>query len=318
VRRWLDGVEKKPRSPDAKKPGNRPLAAERCVCEASRFARVSQDRRGQSERFAYLEKEGRTVNRISPRRQLATDTDNFLMTECIQSLWIGRKLSVMEQLSIASFLIQGHAYHLYVYDEVENAPKGAVLKAANEVLPDSMIFRYTKYPSHAGFSNFFRYKLLLEKGGWWVDTDVVCLKPFLFEEPYVFASERADGCEVPTTAVIKAPPASEIMAFNWQVCSSCADPSGAVWGEHGPKLMAKAIAKFKLQPFIKSAPVFCPLAYDEWEALLLPGDLARFGQNSHALHLWNEMWRRSDRDKEASYAADCLYERLKATFLLRC
>jgi mannosyltransferase OCH1-like enzyme len=240
------------------------------------------------------------------------------MSESVQALWIGKRLSVMEQLSIASFLITGHAYHLYVYDEVENAPEGTVLKAADEILPESMIFQYTKYPSHAGFSNFFRYKLLLEKGGWWVDTDVACLKPFNFEEPYVFASERANGREVPTTAVIKAPPASEIMAFNWHMCSSCADPAGAVWGEHGPKLMVKAIAKFKLQPFIKGARVFCPLAYDEWEKLLCSENARSVDENTHGIHLWNEMWRRNGRDKEASYAPDCLYERLKAAFLLRC
>ena len=84
--------------------------------------------------------------------------------------WIGRKLSVMERLSIASFLTNGHEYHLYVYNEIENAPEGTVLKAANEILPESMICQYKEYPSHAGFSNFFRYKLLLEEGGWSVST----------------------------------------------------------------------------------------------------------------------------------------------------
>jgi mannosyltransferase OCH1-like enzyme len=240
------------------------------------------------------------------------------MIESVQALWIGKRLSAMERLSIASFLNRGHTYHLYVYDEVENAPEGTVQKAADEILSESMIFQYTKYPSHAGFSNFFRYKLLLEKGGWWVDTDVVCLKPFNFEEPYVFASERVEGHEVPTTAVIKAPPASEIMAFNWHICSSCADPAGSVWGEHGPKLMVKAIAKFKLEPFIKGAHLFCPLAYDEWENLLSSEDAKAVDENTYGIHLWNEMWRRSGRDKEASYAPDCLYEQLKATVLSRC
>jgi Glycosyltransferase sugar-binding region containing DXD motif/Alpha 1,4-glycosyltransferase conserved region len=233
------------------------------------------------------------------------------MTECIQSLWIGRKLSAMERLSISSFLANGHEYHLYVYGEMVNAPPGTVLKVADDILPESMIFQYKKHPSYAGFSNFFRYKLLLQKGGWWVDTDVVCLKPFDFEDPYVFASERVDGRTVPTTAVIKVPPGSEIMAFNWHLCRACPDPSDVVWGEHGPKLMAKAISKFGLQAFLKEADTFCPLAYNEWENLLLPGDLDAFSENSYGVHLWNEMWRRGGRDKDASYGPGCLYERLK-------
>jgi Glycosyltransferase sugar-binding region containing DXD motif len=237
--------------------------------------------------------------------------------EPIQSLWIGRELSVMERLSIASFLAKGHEYHLYVYDEIENAPEGTMLKAADEILPESMIFQYKRHPSHAGFSNFFRYRLLLHKGGWWVDTDVVCLKPFVFEDPYVFASERVDGRAVPTTSVIKVLPGSEMMAFNWHLCRACPDPSDVVWGEHGPKLMAKAIAKFGLQPFMKDAEVFCPLAYHEWDALLLRGELTAFSEKTHGVHLWNEMWRRSACDKDALYAPDCLYERLKAIFLAR-
>jgi len=237
------------------------------------------------------------------------------VSKIIQSLWIGRRLSELERLSIASFLTNGHDYHLYVYEDIENAPKGTVLEAADKILPESMIFQYKRHPSYSGFSNFFRYRLLLQKGGWWVDTDVVCLKPFDFEDSYVFASERVDGGAVPTTAVIKAPPGSEVMAFSWHQCRGCPDPSDVVWGEHGPKLMAKAIAKFGLQALIKEADTFCPLAYNEWETLLLPGDLAAFGENTRGIHLWNEMWRRGGRDKDASYAPDCLYERLKAVFL---
>ena len=112
------------------------------------------------------------------------------MTDPIQSLWIGGELSPMEQLSIASFLAHGHEYHLYSYGEVGRLPKGAVLKNAEEILPKTAIFQYRQHPSYAGFSNFFRYRLLLRKGGWWVDTDVVCLKPFAFDAPYVFAAER--------------------------------------------------------------------------------------------------------------------------------
>jgi hypothetical protein len=238
--------------------------------------------------------------------------EEWRMNEPIQSLWIGGELSPMEQLSIASFLAHGHDYHLYSYGEVGNAPRGAVLKSAEVILPKAAIFQYKKHPSYAGFSNFFRYQLLLRKGGWWADTDVVCLKPFAFDEPYVFASERIQGGEVAASAVIKAPAGSEIMAFNWHLCLACPDPSGAAWGQFGPKLMARAIAKFGLGAYLQPADVFCPLAYDEWEALLSPGGLD-FGEQTHAVHLWNEMWRRDGRDKMAAHDPTCLYERLKRT-----
>ncbi len=99
--------------------------------------------------------------------------------QIIQGLWIGSELSVMEQLSIASFLRSGHEYHLYVYGEMKNVPRGCVIRDASEILPAERIFQYPQYPSYAGFANFFRYKLLLERGGWWADTDVICLQPKL-------------------------------------------------------------------------------------------------------------------------------------------
>src|ERR1044072_2719476 len=137
------------------------------------------------------------------------------MNEVIQGLWIGAEPSVMEQLSIASFLQNVHEYHLYVYDAVKIVPARAVVRDANEILPASRIFQYKHQASYAGFANFFRYKLLLERGGWWVDTDVICLKPFDFADEYVFASELDGETEVIASGVIKAPRGSSVMAYAW-------------------------------------------------------------------------------------------------------
>ena len=189
--------------------------------------------------------------------------------EIVQSLWIGDRLSSMEQLSIRSFLQHGHEYHLYGYEPVENLPKGAVARDAREILPAASIFQYADYPSYAGFSNFFRYKLLLERGGWWVDTDLVCLRPFAFPQPYVFASEEIKSGAVPASAVFKCPPGSAAMAQAWQVCSSKA-PALLRWGETGPRLVAEMIARFSLESFLHPPAMFCPLSCHDWEALLQP------------------------------------------------
>jgi len=91
------------------------------------------------------------------------------LNKTIQGPWIGPELSLMEQLSISSFLQNGHDYHLYVYDEVKNIPAGTVIRNANEILPAAGMFQYKHRPSYAGFASHFRYKLLLERGGWWAD-----------------------------------------------------------------------------------------------------------------------------------------------------
>ena len=216
----------------------------------------------------------------------------------------------MEQLSIASFLENGHEYHLYVYDAVKNVPARAVIKDAVEILPAARIFQYKHQASYAGFANFFRYKLLLERGGWWVDTDVICLKAFDFVEEYVFATETDGEREVVSSGVIKAPAGSEVMAYAWEVCEQ-RDPRELKWGETGPRLMTEAVGRFSLERFKKPCRYFNPLDYREWRRVLEPGELY---EDSYAVHLWNEMWRAAGQDKNATYDPNCLYEQLKSKY----
>jgi hypothetical protein len=233
----------------------------------------------------------------------------------IQGLWIGDALSVMEQLSVASFLRNGHEYHLYVYEEVRDIPAGTVVKDAAEILPPSSIFQYRQRPSYAGFANFFRYKLLLERGGWWADADAVCLRPFDFPSEYVFASELRHGLEVVTSGVIKAPAGSEVAAYAWGVCQS-KKTEDLVWGETGPRLIAEAVGRFSLEEYMQPYRAFCPLGFPDWHKVLEPGCAeTAFDETTYAVHLWNEMWRAAGRDKNGQYHPDSLYERLKRRYL---
>ena len=234
----------------------------------------------------------------------------------IQSLWVGKRLSAMEVLSIRSFLHHGHDYRLYVYEPVMNLPEGAVACDANEILPASSIFQYTDFKSYAGFSNFFRYKLLLERGGWWVDTDIVCLRPFDFAAPYVFASEMIKSGAVPASAVLKCPADSEAMDYAWRVCAS-KEPALLKWGEIGPKLVAEVITRFSLEAFLHPPVVFCPVSCHNWESLLARETVSRPAEASYSIHLWNEMWRYHGRNKDESYPSDCTYGRLQNMYLHR-
>ena len=233
----------------------------------------------------------------------------------IQGLWIGRRLSAMERLSIASFLHHGHEYHLFAYDEVEGLPAGTLLVDAGAILPASMIFQYRDIPSYAGFANYFRYKLLLDRGGWWADTDVVCLRPFDFDEPYVFASElMPDGRVLASAGVIKAPAGCEAMAYAWGCCLA-RDPNELSWGETGPMLVGQAIARFGLGHHMHPPRTVSPVGVLEWRRLIEPGVSWTFDDSTRAVHLWNEMWRRDGVDKDGDHPSDCLYERLKAKYL---
>lgn len=244
---------------------------------------------------------------------ITTDHLSAELNSIVQGLWIGPALSVMEQMSIASFIQNGHEYQLYIYDEVKNIPPATVIRDASEILPASRIFQYKHFPTYAGFANYFRYKLLLERGGWWVDTDTICLKPFDFPEAHVFATEKVDELEVVTSGIIKAPVGSPVMAYAWEVCQS-KQPDQLVWGETGPRLMGEAVKKFSMESYVKSYHCFCPRSYYEWHSVLEP-DAEELDERAYAIHLWNERWRDTGQDKNAEYDHGCLYEQLKRRYL---
>src|SRR4030095_6670627 len=159
-----------------------------------------------------------------------------MLLPAVQSLWVGTHLPSLHFLGIRSFLEHGHEFHLYAYDTIDGVPEGTTLCDASSILPRDSIFCYQNgfgKGSYSAFSNLFRYALLFAKGGWWVDTDVVCLKPFEFANEVVFATERKEHSEATAAScVIKSPAGAEYLRYCLDVCAA-KDKDKIVWGEIG-------------------------------------------------------------------------------------
>lgn len=233
------------------------------------------------------------------------------MLDTIQGLWVGPKLSRMERTCIASYLRHGHPFHLFTYEPVYGVPAGVVIKDANHIVASSHISRFQNL---ANFSDFFRYSMLQKVGGWWADLDAYCFKPFKFSEPYVFSSqyEQGSGVDEVNSGVIRAPAGSEMMKHCLDRISQM-DVKKTEWSAVGPALMMESVHKFKFESYVKTSKVFCPLRYYEAPLNMIgPASCDTvFGDETKSIHLWNEEWRRSGKDKNASYAGS-LYERLAA------
>jgi hypothetical protein len=136
----------------------------------------------------------------------------------VNGLWIEGPLSRMELLTLKSFMAHGHQFILWAYGRIPTPlPEGVELRNASEIIPPEQVFCYTKGPhpgSFAGFSDIFRYKLLYERGGWWVDMDITCLKPLEFCQPYVF---RRHVYASVVGNLLKVPPRSKLMldCYEW-------------------------------------------------------------------------------------------------------
>jgi hypothetical protein len=216
----------------------------------------------------------------------------------LQSLWIGAALSPIEAMCIQSFLSRGHRFDLFVYGDVDNVPDGCTRHDARSVVDEARIFAYRQGSgkgSVSGFSNLFRYKLLLDRGGWWVDLDVVCIGDPVPDADVALA--REDGEHV-NCAIIKFPPGHPAMAYAYS--RAVAVGTNMTWGECGPRLMTEVVPMFGLEPALMPRQSFYPIPWRESAKLIDPAHreyVEAKVRGAVFVHLWNETFRRAHYDK---------------------
>jgi Alpha 1,4-glycosyltransferase conserved region/Glycosyltransferase sugar-binding region containing DXD motif len=256
----------------------------------------------------------------------------------IQMFWHGSPLSRMERLAIASFLRNGHAVDLYVYDEPDALPPGTRLRDAEEILPRSALFRHKRTQSLAAFADWFRYRLLFERGGIWADADIVCLKPFDYEnaEIYAWQDERyinnavlglpaghalaqwlADCCENPNEPLPYDDFAIRLRKMRRRVLKG--DRREDVrWGENGPKGLTRAARHLGYADKALPSWHFYPVSPGNYRRLFetpANGSAIEFN-GSRAVHLWNHLLEgQAGFDKNTRFAAESPFERLCARYL---
>ena len=191
----------------------------------------------------------------------------------VQSLWVGPRLSRMEYYSIKSFLTLGYTFHLYTYEKVKNIPKGTVIKDASEIMPAKDIFDLKS--TYLPFSDIWRYKMLHDKGNYWVDLDMIALKKFNFntdKDKYVFSSERTiqEGAyksrskKVPNIGVLKAPKGSPFYLEAYEKCLEFNNNKKNDDKLKYMKMLRALIKKHDMEKYVKEPKLFCNL--DWWHS----------------------------------------------------
>lgn len=228
----------------------------------------------------------------------------------VNGLWIGEELSAMELLTLHSFTKNGHQFHLWAYDSLKQPlPKGVLVKDANEIIPEEEVFSYRHENqfghgkgSVAGFSDVFRYKLLFDNGGWWVDMDVTCLSPFNSKAPYYFREHH----ELPVVGnIIKCPKHSSLMHFCYVEAKRVINQDNKDW--HLPlQILNNGIESLDLRQYI----VLGDSPPDKWDVVskwVLSS--AVLSEEFLYIHWLNEVWRSHKIDKESPVKGS-LYQNL--------
>ncbi|HVU25340.1 MAG TPA: hypothetical protein VHE13_14530, partial [Opitutus sp.] len=224
---------------------------------------------------------------------------------------------------------------LYTYAAPPDLPAGVrVLDAADIVPADRAPLRNDgtfAAGSMGSFSDHFRYHLLLARGGWWVDMDVVCLRPWRFSQPALTAStDELQGGRIANGFVLRFPPGHPVMA----ACAAATDRlqlHAVGIDQTGPLLLNRTLTELGQRELMLPPSVFSPVPWNASHRLVQPPwrrftltelkhHLRRphlrnhFTRDTAGLHLWNETWRHAGRDKNARYPHRSLYEQLQRRY----
>ena len=257
----------------------------------------------------------------------------------VQSLWVGDTLSDMEVYSIKSFLKLGYTFHLYTYNKVKGVPLGTIIKNAADIIPKNEIFRLKEL--YLPFADIWRYKMLYLNGGYWVDLDLIALKPFhkQFDKiPYVFSSERTiqkgayklKATFVPNIGVLKAPKGSPFYKEAYETSMNIQKKGKNIDKIKYMRIVRKLIEKYNYSNYVVPPHYFCPLDWWHTKDAFIPKDLKdpfkeKYGvkgysieslfkrENVYTVHLWRSLATHKYKLKlsDKNYDTNSLWELLK-------
>ena len=232
----------------------------------------------------------------------------------IQSLWIGNDLTNLEKLCIQSFLDNGHEFHLYTYGDIGGIPDGAVVKDGNEILSADKIF-YCRDGRIGPFTDWFRYEMLDRFGGYWVDMDYVCLKPFDLPQDVVFCRDEGGSIH---TAIIKFPVGHKVVKELAGICAATKHREKLRYGDFY-HLLAPALRRHNLFGHALPVSTLFPLESLSMSHIFESGGgigNGTFTTTAYGMHLANGLTRHIAKfqpkfSMDANFPADSVFELLK-------
>jgi hypothetical protein len=194
-----------------------------------------------------------------------------------------------------SFFDRGHSVELFTYDPAIAVPQWIVRRDASEIWPTDHILTYRNGVSRGSFAlhaNLFRYAMLHRLGGWWIDQDVILLRPELPAEDIFFSLETIDPMSA-TNSVLKFPAGHPALAECVARCVAAGEQP--LYGETAVVLFTEIVAKYRLASQGRSTDTTYPLSALDVPAMFDPAQCNQLHarcESSTFVHLFNETWRR--------------------------
>lgn len=237
----------------------------------------------------------------------------------VNSFWTGRPLGELERLCVLSMLKQGHKVRIFSYGDLGPLPDGVERADAEAIVPAAALLRHRKSGSPSLGSNVFRYRLMQQGLGLWLDLDMLLFRPIRMSAGPVFGWQDSSTIN---TAVLYLPPDSPTLAA---LLTFTDEPypvppffrpyrqrllrfrhaiglpqhvTRMRWGVFGPKALTYFARQTGEAAQAAARDVYYPLHSRRAHGALMTGyDLAaHFTPETVGLHLWNEALRKKPRD----------------------
>lgn len=209
----------------------------------------------------------------------------------LATFWTG-PASPYQALCLRSWVAHGFEVDIYTIDTDIELPRGVRQRPARDILDlDGQVHRYKEgygAGSPSLHSNLFRYKLL-ERGGWWLDTDVLLLRDVLPGSEWFLAwqKDRRVG-----SAVMHFPAGSGLAGMAITEVEAMIET--AQWGQTGPHLVTRLVNELGMSRQIAPKNTAYDIDYSEVLAFFDPAskeEVEARVATSTFVHLWHEVWR---------------------------
>jgi hypothetical protein len=226
-------------------------------------------------------------------------------------LWIEGRLPRLQRTCIKSYIKLGYEIDFYTFtpNKIGIKHKNIFFKNAEEILSRD-------YDNHLHYADLFRYKLLQEKGGIWIDADLFLFKTItddLVEDKIIISSQHCNKTgafkkdhtnKTANIGILKLPKNDKLLIETIKKC----EKSKAKLGDLSyMNFFIDMIKKLDYEKYVVEPEVYCPVSWANAKELYLKDNrefISKYGmetlcwdcikETSTGVHLWNNIYNKNE------------------------